>query len=672
MIRRNRILAALMAAGVFGLAGTASAATLTVINKDAAGQGLNDTTPVAPIGGNAGTTRGQQAQIVFQFAADMWGAVLQSNGPIDIDARFSALQCNDAGIVLGSTGTNGTSRFTNPANVPAGALLDMWYPGSLVNAFIGTDNSPGTSEMTMSFNGALGTSACLPDGGWYFGLDGNTPAGKNNLLNVMLHEMGHGLGFAGRTSLATGAMSGGFNDIYSSFVYSNTYGKAWGDLTNAERVIAAKDDGKMVFRGSNVVAQAPLALGKPPVLKVTAPAAAVGDYEYAAAAFGPTPTAANFNGAVVVAADPTGLACEALTNAGAIAGNIAVVTRGTCGFAIKARFAEAAGAKAVIIANNVPGVLTAAGDAEPNNIPTILVSNSTGDILKANAAGSAVTLGEGVGLAGTDAAGNVLIYAPTVLAQGSSFSHYDTRLSPNALMEYAESSDLQGHIDLDLTPALYKDEGWIVNEGGQLLLTCNTGVPTWVPGGSVIGANVYANARNRAAAAAHFGEYRTAMHAYATDLTTQELLTSDQATSLNACLSDAELRNQFNAWGNGLDEPTDPTDPTGPVATALTNGVALGGQSGAVDGEKLYVIDVPAGARALTMRTSGGTGDVSLLVKVGAEPTLANKDFSSIRPGNAESVSVSRPVAGKYYIKVIGVKAFSGVTVQGSFLAPAN
>ncbi len=673
MIRRNKLFAALMVAGALGLAGNAAAATLTVINKDAAGQGLNDPTPATPAGGNAGTTRGEQARIVFEFAANMWGAVLKSDGPIDIDARFSALQCNDAGIVLGSTGTNGYARFTNPADAPAGAQVNIWYPGSLINAFIGEDASSGVSEMSMSFNGALGTPACLPDGGWYFGLDGNTPIGQNNLLNVMLHEMGHGLGFAGRTSLTTGALSGGYNDIYSSFVYDNSNAKAWADLTNAERVASAKKDGMLVFRGSNVVAEAPLALGAPMVLNITAPASVAGSYNYGAVSPPATATVDNFGGSIVAAlTNPTDPAtegtptagCLPFINAAEVAGNIAMIDRGVCSFDIKVGNALSAGASGVILVNNVPGPLSPAVSVA---LPTITLTDVDGATLRTGLQGLTGGLGYGQGLSGTDAVGNVQIYAPTVLAQGSSFSHYDTRLTPNALMEYAESSDLQGHINLDLTPALYKDEGWQLNETGQMLMSCNTGVPTWIPGGIVIGANIYASAKNIAASAGYFGEYKTGMLAYAADLASKELITSDQATSLNACLSDAELHNQFNEWGNGLDEPTDPGE--GDDAFELTNGVALSGLSGATDEEQLYKLVVPQGARTLSVRTTGGTGDVSLFVKLDAEPTASDYDYKSVHTGNSESIPANRPAAGTYFIKVVGVRAFSGVRIQASYTA---
>ena len=105
-----------------------------------------------------------------------------------------------------------------------------------------------------------------------------------------------------------------------------------------------------------------------------------------------------------------------------------------------------------------------------------------------------------------------------------------------------------------------------------------------------------------------------------------------------------------------------------PEPKVLKNGVALTGQQGDGDSEAFYKIDVPAGARALLMRTAGGTGDVSLYVKAGALPTTASFDASSVHVGNAESVIVrSVPEATTYYLRVVGVKAYSGVSVQASY-----
>jgi hypothetical protein len=44
----------------------AGAATITIINNNAAGVGFNDPTPVAPVGGNPGVTLGAQRLYIFQ------------------------------------------------------------------------------------------------------------------------------------------------------------------------------------------------------------------------------------------------------------------------------------------------------------------------------------------------------------------------------------------------------------------------------------------------------------------------------------------------------------------------------------------------------------------------------------------------------------------------------
>ncbi len=42
-----------------------AAAEFTILNNDGPGEGLNDLTPVAPVGGNSGTTLGQQRMIAL-------------------------------------------------------------------------------------------------------------------------------------------------------------------------------------------------------------------------------------------------------------------------------------------------------------------------------------------------------------------------------------------------------------------------------------------------------------------------------------------------------------------------------------------------------------------------------------------------------------------------------
>jgi pseudolysin/vibriolysin len=76
---------------------------------------------------------------------------------------------------------------------------------------------------------------------------------------------------------------------------------------------------------------------------------------------------------------------------------------------------------------------------------------------------------------------------------------------------------------------------------------------------------------------------------------------------------------------------------------------------------------VPTGASNLVMSISGGTGDADLYTKFGSAPTTSSYDCRPYKAGNAESCTVAAPQAGKYYLKVHGYSAYSGVTVKASY-----
>jgi uncharacterized repeat protein (TIGR01451 family) len=145
-----------------------------------------------------------------------------------------------------------------------------------------------------------------------------------------------------------------------------------------------------------ITAAASLDGGEPaPIVKVNAPAGIAGNYLAAGATFGPALTPGGITGNVVIATDaanPSGPSttdgCTALTNAAAVAGNIALIDRGTCGFIVKVKNAQNAGAIAVIIADNAPGNPPAGlGGTDPTiTIPSVRVTLADGNTLKANIA----------------------------------------------------------------------------------------------------------------------------------------------------------------------------------------------------------------------------------------------------------------------------------------------
>jgi uncharacterized repeat protein (TIGR01451 family) len=138
-------------------------------------------------------------------------------------------------------------------------------------------------------------------------------------------------------------------------------------------------------------------------IRVNAPAAAAGLYVAGTAAFGSVPPAAGLTGNVVQgldAADGAGPlttdGCSALTNAAAVAGNIALIDRGTCSFIIKVKNAQNAGAIAVIIANSAAGAFGGMAGVDPTIvIPSVMITFADANTLKANLAGLNATLFSG-------------------------------------------------------------------------------------------------------------------------------------------------------------------------------------------------------------------------------------------------------------------------------------
>lgn len=163
-----------------------SAAEFNFINGDGPGEGLNDPTPVAPVGGNPGTTLGAQRLAVLQQAGAIWGAFLVSPVPIRVDVGFD---------ILGTNVLAGASPLSQQQNFINAPRLNTWYPIALANSLAGIDLEIGLNDISITASS---------NGSFYYGLDSITPAGKSNFVDVLLHELGHGLGFISFINGSTG------------------------------------------------------------------------------------------------------------------------------------------------------------------------------------------------------------------------------------------------------------------------------------------------------------------------------------------------------------------------------------------------------------------------------------------------------------------------------------
>jgi len=236
---------------------TARSATFTVRATDAAGEGLNDAAPFTSVGGNTATTLGQARMNVLLEATRIWGTLLQSNVPILVDAAFDPLTCSTNSGTLGNAGPRSVYR-----NFGGGVSPDVYYVSALADALSGSNNSTNASsaDIVATFNSSVDSdSTCLGGRGFYYGLDHNRGI-KVDLLLVMLHELGHGLGFTSQVDLTTGKGFVGSDsverfDSFTQLIFDEQFGSAWPALTDSQRVQSATHTGSLAWSGTHVNAQ---------------------------------------------------------------------------------------------------------------------------------------------------------------------------------------------------------------------------------------------------------------------------------------------------------------------------------------------------------------------------------------------------------------------------------
>ena len=475
----SHALVAMAAVGIataFPIAASANA-QIIIVNVDGPNEGFNDPTPRTPLGGNAGTTVGQQRLIAFQYAADLWGQTLDSSVPIRIRAAFNPLTCTLTTATLGSAGPIYVWK-----NYPNAPLQEVFYHEALANKLAREDlNPPGDpldtangADINAQFNSSIGTVAgCLTGSDWYYGLDTNH--GSNlDLVTVLLHEFGHGLGFSSLVGRPGGNYLVGQPGVYDLFIHDNSTNTDWFDMTDAQRATSMKNGRNVVWTGVTVTGKLPsvLSLGTP-LLRVTAPTNIAGIYPVGTASFGAALSSPGVSGQIVQALDAANVSgvttfdgCTALTNAADVAGKIALVDRGTCGFTTKAANVQAAGAIAMVVADNAAGSPPAgmSGVAPAVTIPAVRITQAAGNLVKANlGAGVQATIGVDLSVyAGADAAGRALLNTPDPVVSGSSVSHWDPVALRNQLMEPAINGDLTHSVNTpqDLTRSQLRDIGW--------------------------------------------------------------------------------------------------------------------------------------------------------------------------------------------------------------------
>jgi hypothetical protein len=187
-----------------------------------------------------------KAQAAFQAAVNVWAAAISSSQVIHIDASWTGL-----GATSGVLGQAGATNFY--------ADVDGFvYPAALEEARCGCNANTGP-EITAQFNSQFS--------GWYYGTDGNVPGTRWDLFTVVLHELGHGLGFMGSFDVVDTRGFWGFSDGTTNYPLRFDADE-WSAATAGSHLISYRNggtglksqltDGTVFFGGPNLVA----ALGK--------------------------------------------------------------------------------------------------------------------------------------------------------------------------------------------------------------------------------------------------------------------------------------------------------------------------------------------------------------------------------------------------------------------------
>jgi hypothetical protein len=119
------------------------------------------------------------AKAAFQRAVDIWSTIIESPVPIRITASWTPL----SGSALG--GAFPGTVFTNFDGAPR---INTWYPAALAEKLAGRElNDAANADIFAQFNSAFTL--------WSFDLNGTPQANRTDFVSVVLHEIGHGLGF---------------------------------------------------------------------------------------------------------------------------------------------------------------------------------------------------------------------------------------------------------------------------------------------------------------------------------------------------------------------------------------------------------------------------------------------------------------------------------------------
>lgn len=184
-----------------------------------------DSTPATPLGGNPGTTLGEQRRNAFNRAVALLRDELPGVGALRIRACWRDLGGTATSATLASAGptyifrndgVNGFGAGVPPelsvSSLPGLPSTYTWYSAAGAAQQTGTDLCRFASvactepDIFIQFNTAVDGATALGNRSFHYGYDAPTPGGGQNIdfVATAMHEIGHGLGFLGLANLNAG------------------------------------------------------------------------------------------------------------------------------------------------------------------------------------------------------------------------------------------------------------------------------------------------------------------------------------------------------------------------------------------------------------------------------------------------------------------------------------
>lgn len=214
----------------------------------------SDTTAVAPVNGNPGTTLGDQRKNALQEAARQLSQQLNSPVPISVHACWAHLGGDKNRATLAHA--SATSFAFADTNFPMPWLTKKytWYSNTQIARMGGTSNCGAlggdcsgerNDVIEITFNSDIGSANVIGGNPFYFGFSPDTSTKSSDFIAIAMHEMTHGLGFLGLANVDPSAgpigARAGITNGTNSLSYQNYDQGPWDDVFGDNVVTVGSD-----------------------------------------------------------------------------------------------------------------------------------------------------------------------------------------------------------------------------------------------------------------------------------------------------------------------------------------------------------------------------------------------------------------------------------------------